>query len=468
MSMHVGTDLLTESAMHGDSGVLKGMGSSYEKTNVHSISLYDSYLGQEEEKVEKAPLAETTMNVLILAGSFGKKLVGDIAASSHKVVSKGGRTDGVSGGGGDRRHMGTHTMLVRGGGGKEHIPKAMIKLAGTTVIEHLLIMLRKCDRLQPTESSMYIVTNEPGKVEMDVWTEEADVQFPKEHILSNGLSDPDSKHSHMADVKLAVDHFGLGSKPLLVISADLVFYQDYNFQRVVEHSFMRGTDVCGFYSLYDGQMVAEPYGESHAVVTPAEGRSVVKVKKFEAHPPSSKKAAAGGPKGECVAAPLFLLKKSTMATELDPFVAAGSPGDIYGFLEHLSTLGPFYGVDLEFGRFDVARLGNLLYAEAFLDFYMREKHQLNTKARVSDTDSSITFKTQYSNMGDGSKYNSVLASTQVKGRGDIAPQMQKLLTQFIQGFFEVGDARVSGAVKSITPEQFYVTEYRRVHCAAFP
>ena len=74
--------------------------------------------------------------------------------------------------------------------------------------------------------------------------------------LRDGIDENNKEQqSDVADLALAVGHFKLAETkcPLLVITADTIFYQDYNFGRVLEHSFVRNKDTVGTYELTPGR-----------------------------------------------------------------------------------------------------------------------------------------------------------------------------------------------------------------------
>jgi hypothetical protein len=81
---------------------------------------------------------------------------------------------------------------------------------------------------------------------------------------------------------------------------------------------------------------------------------------------------------------------------------------------------------------------------------------LNRLARTQDTDSSLDFKTSASGRGDGSK-----DMNQVQGYGDMRPNLAKAIATFIKGHFEERTAALSGKMSTLTPSNFYQTEYTR-------
>jgi hypothetical protein len=56
---------------------------------------------------------------------------------------------------GDAKRMGSHTHVIRGRHGKEFVNPGLVKINDTTLLEHLFIMLRRCEAgaVQVRESS---------------------------------------------------------------------------------------------------------------------------------------------------------------------------------------------------------------------------------------------------------------------------------------------------------------------------
>lgn len=100
------------------------------------------------------------MKVVILNGGFGRQLTHDIIVDTISTKLNRKWTDAKSGAGGDARRLGSHTHILRGRHGSEYVNPGLVKVNDTTHLEHLYIMLRRCERLH-LPRDLFIV----GKVE---------------------------------------------------------------------------------------------------------------------------------------------------------------------------------------------------------------------------------------------------------------------------------------------------------------
>lgn len=113
--------------------------------------------------------------------------------------------------------------------------------------------LMKCHRLEPVREHVYIVCNE---VDIDEFTGSkgliddmgSNIDFDPEHVLSNGCMTSSEWRGELHDLQVAIKHLGLATN-LLVISCSCVVWPEYNFQRILEHPIVRGTNVIAYTSL---------------------------------------------------------------------------------------------------------------------------------------------------------------------------------------------------------------------------
>ena len=85
-------------------------------------------------------------------------------------------------------HTATRCVRVSDGGepyAEEYVNPGLVKVNGTTFLEHLFIMLRKCERLH-LPRDLFIVSNDAVRVAVDEWCGENDVAFPTENVVYNG------------------------------------------------------------------------------------------------------------------------------------------------------------------------------------------------------------------------------------------------------------------------------------------
>ena len=77
----------------------------------------------------------------------------------------------------------------------------LVKINDTTHLEHLFIMLRKCERLHLARD-LFIVGNDAVRVAVDEWCGENDVSFPTENVVYNGRERVYSHHHHHDHARL--------------------------------------------------------------------------------------------------------------------------------------------------------------------------------------------------------------------------------------------------------------------------
>lgn len=103
------------------------------------------------------------MKVVILNGGFGRQLTHDIVVDTISTKLNRKSTDAKASAGGDARRLGSHTHILRGRSGKEYVNPGLVKVNDVTHLEHLYIMLRKCERLY-LPRDLFIVGKGLGRV----------------------------------------------------------------------------------------------------------------------------------------------------------------------------------------------------------------------------------------------------------------------------------------------------------------
>lgn len=431
-------------------GVSKGMGASYEKTNRTAFDIGSGLVEEKEEVVEKK-VYKSTVKVIILAGSFAPKLTTDIIDEMNQYLTSGGRFDGISGAGGDSRHMGSASTWIRGAHGKEHVSYGNVKMADTTAFESMLILLRKVDRLFPIEQNVFVVTNDANYSEMMDVANETDVQFPRENVLKNGSLHPKNDPvSLLSDLELAIDHFKINT-PVLVIGAEVVLYPDFNLQRVIEHSYICGKSIIAYSKLVANEHVVAEAKDKIATMEVQGNSSINELVKFNKSAIDTDNA--------CMACPIFYLPSKNLSLVKDYNAVKGKAGELNDFYDWMVGQTATLALDIGFGYFDLRTLGNLKFAQSFFEFYRMEKKAINAAMRISDTDSSLDLKTTFSGMGDASKY--AISESQVLGLGNLTPQLENLCRDFIRRYFIEKSASLTGKMDYKIPSTFYMTSYRR-------
>eukprot|EP00227_Mantoniella_beaufortii_P009433 CAMPEP_0197592558 /NCGR_PEP_ID=MMETSP1326-20131121/15156_1 /TAXON_ID=1155430 /ORGANISM="Genus nov. species nov., Strain RCC2288" /LENGTH=466 /DNA_ID=CAMNT_0043158269 /DNA_START=69 /DNA_END=1469 /DNA_ORIENTATION=- len=433
-----------------------GVPRMYLRTNATSIDMVGGYIPESATvmHVEEVAPPKETMKVVILSGGFSAQLTHDIIVDTIATKLNKKSTDAKAGAGGDRKSLGSHTHVLRGGHGTEFVNPGFVKISDTTHLEHLFIMLRKSERLC-LERDLFIVGSDAVRTVLDDWCGESDVQFPVEHVVYNGLT-PETREqqSDVSDLALAIDHFGLAACkcPVVVISADTIFHQDYNFARILEHAYVRGKDVFCTYELTPGQVECDPNGAPVCKMLGDPKASMGKIKSVELN-----QLVNSGR----VLAPVMVMHRTSVERVRGFVEDAGGARDLFAMIKEIVETkvdagDVCYAVDVGFGRFDCITLENLRFSEEFTMFYVAQKLVLNKLARTQDTDSSLDFKTSASGRGDGSK-----DMNQVQGYGDMLPQMEAAVRTFVRGHFQDRTAALSGKMHALTPSNFYQTEYTR-------
>ena len=264
--------------------------------------------------------------------------------------------------------------------------------------------VRKCARLTPAERKVYIVCNASNYDEFVVWAKDPkrcglSGGFPLDHIISNGATSNDSAHlGHVRDLALFAERSGWKDEHVLVLEGDYLVNPDWSMNAAVEHSIIRGADTIGRHAL----LGKESAGPRHFVDVEASGTVRPRVTGIRVSPGGGASTSSGGGGGgaKSVVGPLYFFRRSTIpllrAWQADPANAAHPPEAALGhFLAHLVAKVPVYALDLP-PVLDVLSLRDVLYAEGLFEFMARRKKELLSLTRVSDTDSSLDFKTEFS------------------------------------------------------------------------
>lgn len=111
----------------------------------------------------------------------------------------------------------------------------------------------RCHRIKPLNEYTYIVCNQCDHDEFvgskGLVDDMGDnIAFKTDHVIPNGCSSASEWRGELHDLKAAIKYIG-EDKNLLVISCACVVWPEYNFERILEHPIVRGTNVLAFAEL---------------------------------------------------------------------------------------------------------------------------------------------------------------------------------------------------------------------------
>ncbi|KAH6593624.1 hypothetical protein BASA50_007185 [Batrachochytrium salamandrivorans] len=151
-------------------------------------------------------------NVLFLAAGYGTRIAREIRADTS----------------------GSYSHLL-------HLPKALLPVGGLPLLDHWLRLLKdyneanqlkkqldQAEQTKPQEqfSNIFVVTNDMFLPQFLVWAAAAGV--PYANIISDHTSSNDLRLGSVQDLNLAIDHFHLQSRPLLVLAGDTLPLTDFS------------------------------------------------------------------------------------------------------------------------------------------------------------------------------------------------------------------------------------------------
>jgi len=279
-------------------------------------------------------------------------------------------------------------------GEKQHVTRGLLQINDIPVINYWLLAISKCPRLMPYTKKVHIVTNEDNHDEWVNWatTKQRSLGgFPVENLICNGTSGHD-RPGTARDIATYIEKTGCQDN-LLVIEADFLFEPEYNLNRIVEHFMVRGKDtVVGCpvktYQSMGDQVVIE--------CTPSANPKVDGMVLYDESYDRSK--------NPLVMAPLFVVRNSSLARVAEWAAGEECAGVHYNrqmahLFKHLAACVPVYSLLTDF-YFSVLNLEDTLFTDSFFEYYSKEKKKMFQANKVSDTDSSLDWKTEHSGSQD--------------------------------------------------------------------
>mmetsp|Transcript_50212 Transcript_50212/g.95916 ORF Transcript_50212/g.95916 Transcript_50212/m.95916 type:complete len:416 (-) Transcript_50212:219-1466(-) len=374
----------------------------------------------------KRPAQLSPVKVVILAGSFGQRLAKQIREQGPK---------------------GPHANLALGD--PPGLAVGLLPAGTQTVLEHLLLMMQRVDRLMPVDDNVYVVVPKAFLAEYQAVARKHQL-LPPENIISNGLEAPEGATSALKDLQLAIDHFAITCS-VVAVSAHVAFFQDYNFQRVVEHCAIWKKDVCAYSRLVPGEFVMEAGVRPPLVELDNANKAMAKVAAVHDKPSSACNSANA-------LVPLVTLQAASLAL-VKEFNDTSPGGRVVDFVKWLSERGntELYAVDLQFGVVRTHSLEHYKHAEAFLRFYQGLKDfEPSGQTLSSDLKSSLTFK-------DERLAAPVKTPSSDPRFGYMPADYVDMVQRFLGSFFREQNNPFSGSKPTgfTLPTSFYMTTYKR-------
>jgi len=412
-----------------------GMFRSYEKSNVHEVDLTSGFAEKAAEVVEEAE-PTSKIRTLIIGSSFGQSMAKEITAS------------------GENGHL-----VMSSRGESQHVTKPLMEVADVPVINYWLRGLKNCARLQPVNKTTFVMCNEDNVDEFENWASDPKKSFgfKNAHIINNGYSGTE-RSGVAADLAMAIDKMGTDNH-ILLIDGDYIPEPDFNMQRIVEHSVVRGKDTVTYITLGEDN---DPSDHTMCDLETLPGDRVPlnpSIKKFVPYPKSgasTKSRAAVGPITFLRRTTLPLVKKFFEETkDLPPY------HHVYGhLLEYLSKHVEFYGLQVKY-MFSVKTVDSFLYADALFEYHAREKRKASQKYKVSDTDSSLTFATEHSMSDVRKRMLHEQFAQEAEKFGDMRRQaiekemdLDKILPIFNERYANSLNTKLVGETDRSLPERF--------------
>lgn len=418
-----------------------GMHRSYEKTNVHAADLTSGFVEKKEEVVEEMePVSK--IRTLIIGSSFGQSMAREIVASGengHLVMSSRGET--------------------------QHVTKPLMEVSDVPVINYWLRGLKDCARLQPVNKTTFVVCNEDNVDEFENWASDPrkSLGFKAAHIINNGCTGTE-RSGVAADLAFAIDKLGTENH-IVLIDGDYIPEPDFNMQRIIEHSVVRGKDTITYINLgEDNDMADHTICElemlpGHRVPTnPA-------IKKFVPYPKP------GETKSRSAVGPITFLRRTTLPLVKKYFEEVKDKPvyhHVYGhLLEYLSQHVPFYGLEVKY-MFSVKTIDSFLYADALFEYHAREKKKAAHKFKVQDTDSSLEFATEHSISDVRKRMMHDMFAAEAEKYGDMRRQaieqevdLDNILPKFNERYANSLNTKLVGETDRSLPERFTNAELFR-------
>lgn len=211
-------------------------------------------------------------------------------------------------------------------------PKSLLKVAGKTILEHILLKVAKADVVD----QVYIVTNARFFEQFQRWVE--NYPYPlKIMVLNDGTTDNDHRLGAIADLQLVIETRELDDD-LLVLAGDNLF--DFELSDFVAFYQKRPFDMITAHELTDmGQLK-----RTGVVTVNADSQAT----SFEEKPKE--------PKSNLAVPPFYIYRRDTLPL-IQEYLAEGQNPDAPGnFIPWLLTRKPVYVYRFQGQRYDIGTL----------------------------------------------------------------------------------------------------------------
>ena len=328
----------------------------------------------QEKKVEVVQEAITaTIRTLIFGSSFGQSLAKEITAT------------------GENNHL-----IMSSAGEGQHVTKPLLEVNDVPAIHYWVRSLRECARVQPSTRTTYIMCNQDNVDEFENWARDPlkSSGFDGAHLINNGVTSDQPRRGNARDLLHAIETTLGMDNHLLIIDGDYIPPPDFNLNRIIEHSIVRGKDTVTFVTLKpemgvsasDHVMLDLQRNPSGSLPANPEVRGVL---------PFPDRV---GPRVTSAMGPIVFLRRTSLPlvkqffAEVEPGLPAGTPANqLMGHLvQFIHSKVSVYALELQY-VFSVKTLDAFLYADNLYDYYAREKARASEKFKPSDTDSNMAL-----------------------------------------------------------------------------
>ncbi|GLC39975.1 hypothetical protein PLESTB_001631200 [Pleodorina starrii] len=290
------------------------------------------------------------VHVVILAGGYST----EIARGAATAADAAGSASKLTG-----------ALAAAAAMGPAVVP-ALLPLDGTPAVVRLLKAFQAVRRVNL--AAVWVVHNDgdealiKGPGGLFGASPASDLALPAVNFLPNGASGPGSWRGEAADFRTALAAIAQAGPPgdacVAAVSASLAFMPNYNLQRLLEHSYLRGRDVVG-YSLLNGVDLALMGPQEYVELVPGEDTALPRIERLQ--------PLSGATSGSKVAEPYLFLRPDTVAAVAGG--AGGSSGGLQGLAGGLLAAGVYVaGIDLMFGRYHLRTAKAVDYADRFFAF----------------------------------------------------------------------------------------------------
>ena len=107
------------------------------------------------------------------------------------------------------------------------LPKALLPVNGPVLLDH---WLDSCLLEHISKDRIHLVCNHHFYPAFKQWATKRDIQ----NVLDDGTTSNITRLGAVRDILVAVEHFNLFSKPLLVIAGDTLFMRDFSFKSFID------------------------------------------------------------------------------------------------------------------------------------------------------------------------------------------------------------------------------------------